>query len=354
MLIWFVLAACGGAPTPDAPQPKQKVEAKGKKSKGKAKGKASAKAKKLQERASKLFGVPKKVARNKDNKVSDAKVELGRTLYYETRISKNNKISCNSCHMLDKYGVDGEPTSPGHEGKRGDRNSPTTYYAAFHVAQFWDGREPDVEAQAKGPVLNPVEMGMPDDKTVIKTLKGIKGYPKMFKDAFPEDADPLTYDNFGKAVGAFERKLVTPSPFDKFLEGDVTALNDRQIEGLDLFISTGCTACHSGELLGGKMYQKLGAVEPYKTEDLGRYNVTKNDADKYVFKVPSLRNVAETGPYFHDGQVKGLKKAVKLMAKHQLGKEMSDEDAEKISAFLKSLTGEIDQEYIKAPKLPGM
>ena len=192
-----------------------------------------------------------KTMESASNPSTPAKVELGRILYYENRISKSHEFSCNSCHMLDKYGVDNEPTSKGHKGQRGDRNSPTVYNAALHVAQFWDGRAKDVEEQAKGPVMNPVEMAMPDEKTVIAVLKSMPEYEALFKKAFPGEADPVTYDNMAKAIGAFERKLVTPARWDKFLEGDKSALSDGEKAGFLKFVDAGCAACHNGALLGG-------------------------------------------------------------------------------------------------------
>jgi len=299
-----------------------------------------------------MFGVvPEHM--HKGEPPSDELVDLGRMLYYENRISKNHDLSCNSCHMLDKYGVDNEPTSPGHKGVRGDRNSPTSYLAAMHLAQFWDGREPDVEAQAKGPVLNPVEMAMAGPEHVEKVLKSMPGYRKAFKAAFPDQDKPITYDNFAVAVGAFERGLVTRnSPFDKFLEGDTDALTAEQKEGLELFVSTGCTTCHSGPAMGGQMYQKLGLVHPYETEDEGRKKVTGNDADAKMFKVPSLRNIDKTGPYFHDGSIESLPEAIKLMAWHQLGKKLKPPEVKKIAAFLASTTGELPTDYIAKPELP--
>ncbi len=280
-------------------------------------------------------------------------VDLGRMLYYETRLSRGQDISCNSCHMLDKFGVDGEPTSPGFKGQRGGRNSPTTYNAALHMAQFWDGREPTVEAQAKGPVLNPIEMAMPDAKKVEMVLKSIPGYQDAFKAAFPGQDQPITYDNMAAAIGAFERGLVTKdSKFDKYMGGDAAALSDAEVAGLDLFVTTGCVSCHSGALLGGTMYQKLGAVHPYETADKGRGDLTKNAADDFMFKVPSLRNISETGPYFHDGSVATLEDAVKKMAYHQLGKELKDDEVASIVTFLKTLTGEIPSDYVAQPQLP--
>lgn len=279
--------------------------------------------------------------------------DLGRMLYYETRISKNHDISCNSCHNLATFGVDNEPTSPGHKGVRGGRNSPTTLNSAGHFAQFWDGREPDVEAQAKGPVLNPVEMAMPNPEFVVATLQTIPGYVDAFAKAFPEDKDALNYDRFGDAVGAFERKLMTPSRWDKFLGGDHAALSEEELKGFNTFMANGCQACHNGELLGGNSYQKLGAVKPWPNQnDHGRMDVTKNQADDMFFKAPSLRNIAKTGPYYHDGSVAELDEAVRLMAEHQLGKKLSDEDTKSIVAFLNSLTGELDAAFVAKPELP--
>jgi cytochrome c peroxidase len=280
-------------------------------------------------------------------------VDLGRQLYYDARLSKNQDVSCNSCHMLDKYGVDNEPTSPGHKGQRGGRNSPSSYNAAMHLAQFWDGRAADVEAQAKGPVLNPIEMAMPDEASVEKVLASIPGYVDGFKAAFPGDEKSVSYDNMAKAIGAFERGLVTKnSRFDKYLAGDAAALTAEEVEGLDLYVATGCTTCHMGPAMGGMMYQKLGVVHPYETADTGRKQVTNQDADEKMFKVPSLRNVDQTGPYFHDGSVATLEDAVRLMAHHQLGKDLDAAQIGKIVAFLKTATGEIPSDYIAKPELP--
>ena len=306
----------------------------------------------VQARAKAVLGVLPAEATSADNPITPQKIALGRMLFYDNRLSIDGKVSCNSCHLLGAYGVDGEPTSPGHEGKRGARNSPTVYNAAFQFAEFWDGRAKDVEEQAKGPVLNPVEMGMPDPNYVVKVLKGIPGYAPLFRAAFPGEADPITYDNVARAIGAFERRLVTPSRFDAFLEGRSDALSDEEVAGLAIFLDTGCPTCHMTATVGGKMFQKIGLVNPYPTEDLGRYQVTKNDADKYFFKVPSLRNVAKTAPYFHDGSVKTLPEAVRKMAWHQLGKQLSDADVQSIVVFLGSLTGNVDAAYIAVPQLP--
>lgn len=285
----------------------------------------------------------------------DAKIALGRMLYYDERLSVNKDMSCNSCHQLDtpgKAGADGLPTAKGHEGKPGGRNSPTVLNAAGHLAQFWDGRAVDVEAQAKGPILNPAEMAMPDEKTVIERLTAIEGYKKAFADAFPGQENPITYDNLATAIGAFERRLVTPGKLDKFLGGDGAALSADEVAGLDLFMSTGCISCHSGALVGGGMYQKLGAVKPYETADVGRKAVTNNDADLHVFKVPSLRNIADTAPYFHDGSVATLEDAVKKMGEHQLGKTLDDAQVASIVTFLKALSAPVDATYVAKPTLP--
>lgn len=290
---------------------------------------------------------------NPKNPITPEKVELGRMLYYENRLSKSHKFSCNSCHMLDRYGVDNEPTSEGHRGQRGDRNSPTVYNAAVHFVQFWDGRAADVEEQAKGPVLNPVEMAMPDEKTVIATLKSIPQYVEMFRKAFPQDKDPVNYENMARAIGAFERKLMTPSRWDRFLQGDKSALNDAEKAGFLKFVNTGCATCHMGTCAGGTMYQKLGVAKPYPgLKDEGRAKVTHRAEDKFFFKVPGLRNVEKTGPYFHDGSVKTLEEAVKLMAEYELGKTLSAADAASIVTWLKTLTGEIPKDYVKPPALP--
>jgi cytochrome c peroxidase len=287
------------------------------------------------------------------NPITEDKVNLGRMLYYDARISRGQDVSCNTCHALDKYGVDEEATSTGFKGQKGTRNSPTVYNAAGHFVQFWDGRAPTVEEQAKGPILNPVEMGMPDQKLVIRVLRSMPEYVQAFQRTFPGAKDPLTFDNVGQAIGAFERKLVTSARWDKFLGGDQTALTDQEKAGLNTFLDTGCQACHSGAFMGGSVFEKLGAVKPYPdTRDLGRFDVTKQDADKQFFKVPSLRNVEKTAPYFHDGSVKTLEEAVSGMGNYQLGRTLSPAEVTSIVSFLKTLTGDLPSEYIKEPALP--
>jgi cytochrome c peroxidase len=306
----------------------------------------------LRQRALAVFGVLPDEATSDSNPITEEKIVLGRMLYFDPRLSKNHDISCNSCHDLGTYGVDGEPTSPGHRGQRGDRNSPTVYNAALHVAQFWDGREPDVEAQAKGPVLNPVEMAMPSAEAVVSVLKSIPGYAPLFAAAFPDDGDPVTYDNMARAIGAFERRLITADRFDAYVSGRDTALTDAETAGLETFLDRGCITCHNGPGIGGNLYQKLGLVRPYATEDVGREKLTGNEADRYFFKVPSLRNIAMTAPYFHDGSIATLDEAIRLMGAHQLGIDLSDEEVARIATFLAALSGTVHPEYIAAPALP--
>ncbi len=283
----------------------------------------------------------------------EAKIALGRMLYYETRLSKSQTVSCNSCHDLANYGVDGRPTSEGHKGQHGDRNSPSVYNAAGHFVQFWDGRAADVEEQAKGPVMNPVEMAMPSEKQVVAMLKSMPEYVAAFQRAFPGKKDPVTFDNAALAIGAFERKLLTPSRWDKFLQGDQAALTPVEKAGFNAYMNAGCQTCHAGAYLGAGMYQKLGLVKPYPdASDPGRFRVTKSEADRMMFKVPSLRNVEKTGPYFHNGKVTTLEGAIVQMADYQLGKQLSDAEVQSIAAWLRTLTGEIPADYIKQPALP--
>ena len=273
-----------------------------------------------------------------DEKKNAALIALGKKLYLDPKLSVNDTISCNSCHQLNNFGVDSQPTSPGHEGKRGGRNSPTTFNAALHIAQFWDGRAKDVEEQALGPILNPIEMGMPSEAAVVDKLKKIDEYKAMFAEAFKDEKDPIQYKNIGKAIGAFERTLITPSRFDDFLKGDENALNDAEKRGLQKFVHMGCANCHNGVAIGGNSYKKIGLVEEYKTSDEGRFAVTGLETDKKVFKVPSLRNITKTAPYFHDGSVKTLDEAIEEMAEHQLGRKVGPGFVEDVKAFLGALT----------------
>jgi cytochrome c peroxidase len=335
----LALAACGGsteAPKPAEPTEPAKVEA------------PTVDRAKLGAFAALPTEMP-----DASNPITPEKIDLGRQLYYDARLSKNHDVSCNTCHLLDQYGVDSAPTSTGHKGQKGGRNAPTSYNAAGHIAQFWDGRAATIEDQAKGPPLNPIEMAMASEEAVVTVLKSIPGYVDGFGKAFPGEAEPVTYDNMAKAIGAFERKLVTPDAFDRFLGGEDAALTDDQKKGLATFMEVGCTTCHAGPYLGGQMYQKAGLVQPWPNQaDAGRFDVTKNEADRMMFKVPSLRNIAKTGPYFHDGSVADLGEAVKMMGKHQLGKELTDEQTQSIVSFLGALTGTIPADYIAKPALP--
>ena len=273
---------------------------------------------------------------------SEAIIALGKKLYFETALSSDGTLSCNSCHFVDngRAGVDNKPTSEGVGGKLGNRNSPTVYNAGFHIAQFWDGRAKDLKEQAGGPVLNPVEMAMTDEAAVLKKLSSMPEYVQAFAEIFPESKEGITYSDLTEAIAAFERTLVTHDRFNDFLKGDLNAMTDDEVAGLNTFMEKGCTTCHSGPLLGAAMFQKSGLVKPYKNqEDLGRYTVTGQEADKYMFKVPSLRNVALTGPYYHDGKIEDLEEAVEEMADMQLGLTLTDEEIGSIVKFLHTLSG---------------
>ncbi len=298
----------------------------------------------LDTEARKIFGALPEVEMD----VNSPLIQLGKKLYFDKRLSKDNTQSCNTCHNLNTYGVDNNSFSAGNDGGLGGRNSPTTLNAALHFAQFWDGREPDVEAQAGGPILNPVEMAMPSEKAVIERLSSIDEYKELFAKAFPEESNPITYGNLKKAIGAFERLLITPSKFDRYMNGDNDALSAKEKRGMKLFMDAGCITCHTGPLLGGNMYQKFGLVNDYweytKSEkiDKGRYDVTGKESDMYVFKVPSLRNIDKTAPYFHDGSVHSLKDAIQIMGKTQLNRELSVQEVSGIEFFLQTLTGDVD------------
>lgn len=301
----------------------------------------------------------------KDNPTTKAKVELGKKLYFDPRLSITGTVSCNSCHNVMSNGTDSRPTSMGVHGKTGDRNAPTVWNAAFLSAQFWDGRAATLEDQAKGPILNPIEMGMPTQQVPLARIKEIPGYQIEFKAVFGGD-EPITYDNIAKAIAAYERTLITRnSPYDKFVKGDKKALSASAQRGHKLVQDLGCTACHSGPMFAGPAALKLGEgfyqkfpvfadneyVTKYKLEeDAGRFNSTKNDADKHMWRVPTWRNVALTAPYFHNGSVPTLDEAVRVMAKTQLNKDVTDEQTKDIVAFLNSLTGEFPAQTM--PRLP--
>lgn len=267
-------------------------------------------------------------------------VALGKALYFEKRLSVTGTQSCNDCHRLDgenPSGTDGEETSDGAKGSRGTRNSPTVKNAGFHVAQFWDGRSRTLEEQAQGPILNPVEMAMPSAAAAEAALRGAPEYREPFAAAFPGEAEPITLGNTARAIAAFERTLKTRDRLDDFMRGDLDALSHREAAGLQLFLKTGCTTCHSSPTLGANQFQLLGLVKAWETKDEGRFAVTKNEEDRKKFKVPSLRNAVNTGPFFHDGSVERLDEAVRKMAWHQLGKELTDDEIASLVAFLGAL-----------------
>ncbi len=286
-----------------------------------------------------------------DGPATRAQIELGQMLFFEERLSKSEQISCNSCHALDNFGVDGQRFSTGHSGKKGSRNSPSVYNAAGNRTQFWDGRAADLEEQAKGPILNPDEMGMPDAEAVIEVLQGIPGYAEAFGAAFPGEENSLTFDNLARAIGAFERQLITPSRWDAFLNGDDLAIDDLEKHGFNTFVEVGCVTCHSGAFVGGRMFQKAGLFKAWPNqEDRGRGAVTGKASDEMFFKVPSLRNVAKTGPYFHDGSAETLDRAIEIMGEHQLGRKLDTAQRDAISAWLRSLTGEIPEPFLSDRK----
>ncbi|GAP41996.1 cytochrome c peroxidase [Lentimicrobium saccharophilum] len=291
-------------------------------------------------------------ALNPENPLTPEKVALGKALYYDNRLSLNQTQSCNTCHDLKTFGVDNLPTSPGDNGMPGTRNSPTVLNAALHFLQFWDGRNKDVEEQAGGPVMNPAEMNMPSEAVVMDRLAADGRYVEMFAAAFPEEKNPVTFTNMRNAIGAFERTLLTPARFDKFLAGDRQALTEAELNGLGAFIGTGCTACHNGALLGGNMFQKYPLFGTHKeytgsdVDDTGRMQVTKNEADRDLYKVPSMRNIAETWPYLHDGSVKELDKTIDIMARAELNKTLTPQQIIDIEAFLKTLTGKVPAEAL--------
>lgn len=288
--------------------------------------------------------VPAKPPVLKGNPATPAKTDLGAKLFFDPRLSKSHLISCNTCHNVGLGGGDLQVTSTGHGWQKGPRNSPTVFNSVFNTAQFWDGRAKDLAEQAKGPVQASVEMSNTPDQ-VVKTLNSIPEYVSQFKKAFPGDKDPVTFDNMAKAIEVFEATLITPdAPFDQYLKGKKKALNARQTSGLKLFIDKGCVACHGGVNLGGTGYFPFGVVEKPAENilprgDKGRFSVTNTSKDEYVFRSPSLRNVAITYPYFHSGVVWSLKEAVVVMGSAQFGIQLNDKETDEITAFLESLTG---------------
>lgn len=312
----------------------------------------------LIKRATQILGPLPASMQSEQNPITTEKVKLGKMLFYEPRISVDGTVSCSKCHPIALYGADGLSKSVGHNCKENPRNDPTVFNAASQISEHWIGNRTSVEDQAKQSVIGPPAFGMPSYESVEKVLRSYKEYGTLFKMAFPSDKEPVTVDNFAKAIGAFERTLITPAPFDAFLKGDKDAMTAQQKRGLGTFIDQGCVGCHFSPYVGGQMYQKFGIFEPYekytKSEkvDEGRYAVTKNESDKYVFKVPVLRNVAMTPPYFHDGSVDKLADAVWIMGKIQLGKDLPKEQVQDIEVFLHALTGKIPEDAMTIPILP--
>ncbi len=270
------------------------------------------------------------------------RVALGRKLYFDKRLSNNDTQSCASCHRLEDgaAGVDNLPTSPGAEGQIGTRNSPTVWNAGWQKSQFWDGRAADLADQAGQPILNPIEMGMPSEQAVVDKLMAIPGYPEEFQLAFPDAQPALSYPHLREAIAAFERTLRSEARFDDFLRGDASALNEQELRGLKTFISINCVRCHDGPLVGGTLHETLGVEAPFhNTTDPGRFEVTRDEKDRMVFKVAQLRNVALTGPWFHDGSGSSLPEVVRIMARIQLATELEDDQVDDIVAFLNTLSG---------------
>lgn len=280
--------------------------------------------------------------------VSLAKVRLGRELFHDVRLSKDNSISCASCHVVKEGGDDGRPTSIGIHEQVGTLNAPTVLNSGLAIAQFWDGRAKNLDTQVAGPIHNPIEMGSEWGEVISKLSKDLE-FKKRFRRAFPEG---LAADSISEAIATYESVLVTVnSPFDRYLRGDDQSLSEDALAGYRLFKSVGCISCHQGQAVGGNMFQRFGVMEDFddhfetdSQESKGRMNVTERQVDLHRFKVPGLRNVQRTAPYFHNGSTKTLGEAIEVMAEFQLGETLRDEEIEQIKAFLISLDGEILQE----------
>lgn len=333
MVSLVLLFACGGEEN-KKDQPEQKNQSE------------------LLTKAQTIFAILPTSIENPENPQTTEKIALGKKLFYDTRLSKDGNNSCNSCHNMETYGVDNLPFSLGDNGGFGGRNSPTVLNAAFHFVQFWDGRAKDVEEQAAGPIVNPAEMAMPSPEFLENRLNSIAEYKKEFSNVFPESKKIIVAD-IAKAIGAFERTLITPSKFDDYLAGDEAVLSNQEKDGLESFMDAGCITCHAGAQLGGNMFQKFGVHKPYweatksKKRDEGKFEVSKVESDKYFFKVPSLRNIEKTWPYFHDGSVEKLEDAISIMAEVQLNKKLTPKEVNDIVAFMKTLTGEVPKSALK-------
>ncbi len=298
--------------------------------------------------------LPSTVPAVKDNRITPEKIDLGKALFFDPRLSASGVFSCASCHNLATGGDDNMETSVGHGWQKGPRNSPTVLNAVLNEAQFWDGRADDLKAQAKGPVQAGVEMANTPAQVEL-TLNSMPQYVDWFKAAFPGEDSPANFDNMAKAIEAFEATLITPAPFDAFLNGDEQALTADARAGLKLFMDKGCSSCHSGVNVGGHGYYPFGLIEKPGADilpagDKGRFSVTATVDDEYVFRAAPLRNVAVTAPYFHSGKVWDLPTAVSIMAESQLGEQMSDQEVGQVVAFLQSLTGTMPA--VTVPVLP--
>ncbi len=294
------------------------------------------------------------------NPSSEEKVELGRMLFHDPNLSRKKTISCNSCHQLDNFGVDGEALSLGDEGKRGLRNSPTVINAGAQFAQFLDGRSRDLEDQAGKPILDALEHNIPNEQFLVDRLAAIPEYERRFAEAFPDEPVPVSFENVGKALGAFQRTLIARSRFDQFLDGEHDALTAQEKVGLKTFIQVGCVACHSGPLLGGTMLHRfplLGQTSDYlkdgsdpgKARDLPESE--QADAQN-IWKVSPLRNITRTAPYMHNGEIADLAEVVRMMGKAQLNKEFSEDELQALLAFMQSLEGDLDADQKRVPELP--
>ncbi|MBO0737025.1 MAG: c-type cytochrome [Alphaproteobacteria bacterium] len=303
-----------------------------------------------------LKALPTDIATS-EHPVTPDRVELGRALFFDPRISVDGTVSCARCHQPALYATDGLARSRGASNKLNPRNAPTVLNAGLQFTQHWRGERKSLEDQAQQSLIGPASFGNPDYAAVIRRITSLPGYAEMFQKAFTGEKEPVKPENWGVAIGAYERTLVTPSRFDDYLEGRVEALSALERTGLKKFIETGCVACHNGPGVGGGRFAKFGVVEDYWKEtgsqeiDKGRFDVTHDPADLYVFKVPVLRNVAMTPPYFHDGSVNKLSDAVRVMAKVQLAKDLSIDDVDDIVAFLGSLTGKQPAQFVNAPVL---
>ena len=289
--------------------------------------------------------------------ITPARADLGRKLFFDPRLSLDGTVSCATCHRPALYGTDALAKSIGVEHRLNARNAPTVLNAALQFKAHWIGDRANVEEQAMKSLIGHASFGNPDFAAVIRKINALPDYAADFKQAFPNDPEPVKPENWGNAIGAYERTLVTPSPFDTYLKGDVKALSPQAQQGLKTFIDIGCVSCHNGVAVGGSVFQKFGIFGDYWKEtgsqsiDEGRFNETKVAADKYVFKVPSLRNVAMTPPYFHDGSVSTLPKAMRIMGKVQLGKELTEQEVNDLMAFLNGLTGELPRDFATEPVL---